>query len=361
MDTIEGVIYLARCAVKEEKADKSVVDGLDLDAVYREASRHMIAAMCGMALKDAGISTPAFKTAIASAQRKTVTLNYEMAAVCRELETAGIWHMPLKGSIIKDWYPKFGMREMVDCDILYDKSRIGDMRRIMSSLGFSTVIVDEMHHDIFQKKPISTFEMHTELFGPGHKKQVNTYYSNIEKKLLKKANYENEFSPDDLYLYLMTHEYEHYSTSGTGIRSVVDTYVALKTIADKLNWNYIAQETEKIGISEFEEKNRNLALHLFDGQISDQEKAMLSYMADSGSHGTMENNIMNAVESRGGGILGKVKYIWHRVVLPMDVVQRFYPIFYKHKILLPFLPIYRLYRGCRRGMAVVEVKLLTKV
>lgn len=52
MNAIDGVIYLARCAVNEIVPDKEIVGSLDLDSVYQEASRHMITVAVGMSLID---------------------------------------------------------------------------------------------------------------------------------------------------------------------------------------------------------------------------------------------------------------------------------------------------------------------
>lgn len=42
---------------------------------------------------------------------------------------------------------------------------------------------------------------------------------------------------------------------------------------------------------------------------------------------------------------GKLKYLWSRVSIPMETIKSAYTIFYKHKILLPALPFYRLGKG----------------
>lgn len=81
MNTIEGVIYLAKCAVNEMIPDKEIVESLNLDDIYHEASRHMIAAIVGMSLVSAGVATHALRQAVAKAQRKAVTFIHEMNIV----------------------------------------------------------------------------------------------------------------------------------------------------------------------------------------------------------------------------------------------------------------------------------------
>ena len=45
-------------------------------------------------------------------------LSYEYVAVCDALETAQIPFIPLKGSVLRKWYPEPWMRTSCDIDIL---------------------------------------------------------------------------------------------------------------------------------------------------------------------------------------------------------------------------------------------------
>ena len=60
----------------------------------------------------------------------------EMASIFAKMRNAGIWYMPLKGTVLKDCYPQFGMREMADHDILFDASRADDVKAIMIEMGY---------------------------------------------------------------------------------------------------------------------------------------------------------------------------------------------------------------------------------
>lgn len=165
MNPTDGVIYLASCAVNGLTSDHDLIVSLDLDALYLASQKHMLTAIVGMALRDAGVENKNFKHAIAAAQRKAVVLNHERQMVCNSLSDAGIWHMPLKGSVLKDWYPQFGMRESADCDILFDSSRAADVKGIMEELGYSCESYGGGHHDVYHKKPLTNMQMHVELFA----------------------------------------------------------------------------------------------------------------------------------------------------------------------------------------------------
>lgn len=67
--------------------------------------------------------------------------------------------MPLKGSILKDWYPKFGMREMADNDILFDASKRKEVKAIFQGRGYTVKEYDKSNHDAYEKPPIYNFEI----------------------------------------------------------------------------------------------------------------------------------------------------------------------------------------------------------
>lgn len=340
------IIYLCRCAVNRKIPNRHSITVNDYNELYNYASRQMVASMVGIALQSTGINNAIFDHAVLLAQRKNIILDYEKNSVFKMLDEAKIWHMALKGTVLRNWYPVLGMRESADCDILFDKNREEDVRNIMIDLGYSVESYGEGHHDVYFKKPVTNMQMHVDLFGVGYEKRLNDYYLNIKDKLLIKERYEYEFSPEDFYIYMLAHNERDHSTRGTGLRSILDTYVFLKKCNDVLDWDYINRETEKLKINDYEKMNRSLALNLFsDKTLTEQNKEMLNYLLYSGAYGTLENRVSNKVKEFGGGFLGKIKYILNRTLLPMDVVEHAFPVFYKYKIMLPILPLYRLLKG----------------
>lgn len=155
MNTIEGLVYLSKCALDGSRPDKLLISDLSIEDLYKEARRHMIPAIIGFALKSAGLNDHRFEQAVASAQRKTIILDHECSSVFHKLDESGIWHMALKGSVLKDWYPKFGMRECADCDVLFDRTREEDVKQIMLGLDYTVEEYGRGHHNIYYKKPIT--------------------------------------------------------------------------------------------------------------------------------------------------------------------------------------------------------------
>lgn len=362
---LDDLVYLAACAVNGQVPEKSRTDGMDLSLVYEAAQNHKLAAAAGMALESAGIRNEAFVQAVAKAMRKNALLDADRAELTRRLEEAGIWYMPLKGAILKDLYPRFGMREMADNDILVDAARTQDVGRIMQELGFEVKEAGKGHHDEYTKPPVSNFEIHRMLFSGLDSEPCHLYYREMEKRLIpdEEVSFGRHFSTDDLYLYLTAHEYKHYRHGGTGIRSLLDTYVFLRKYGEALDMDYVAAEAEKMGTADYEKQSRELALRLFSGEaLREAEQEMFAYYASSGTYGSYEQKAVNEINSFGGGFRGKFRFFLSRLFMPMDKIKYAYPVVYKYKILLPFLYVYRIIKGLttRRGVTMADLKALKK-
>lgn len=347
----QDVIYLASCAVDETMPDPERVAGMDLDALYKLARRHMLAATVAPALKAAGVRDDRFAKALQRSVMKNVTMDAEMGVVFRALDAAGIWHMPLKGTVLQHLYPVRGMRQMSDHDILFDAKRVDDVRAIMEGLGFHTEQFGTSHHDVYHKEPVCNFEMHRMLFGPHHDEKLYEYYRDVEKRLLGDG-YEKHLSPEDFYLHVIAHDYKHYSWGGTGLRPLMDTWVYLQKVT--LDMDYVTAEAEKMGMAEFEAANRSLALHVFSGaELTEAERERMDHILSSGVYGSTVHHMENMVAKCRYGKLG---YALERFSVPVSKKNksyadyaRQYPFFYKYKIFLPLLPFYRTFRSMKAG------------
>lgn len=354
----QNLIYLISCAANGVKPDPERVAGMDMDAIYTLASRHMLAATVAPALKAAGIQDKRFAKALEHSALKSSTMDMEMDALFAELDAAGIWHMPLKGIVLQHLYPVYGMRQMSDHDILFDANRAKDVKSIMEGLGFTAEQFGTSNHDVYYKEPVSNFEMHSALFGPSHDEKLYEYYRDVEKRLLGDG-YEKHLSPEDFYLYLIAHEYKHYSGDGTGLRSLLDTYVYLQKTA--LNMDYVHAEAEKLGMAEFEAQNRSLAEQLFSGgELPEANREMLDYILSSGVYGTLVHRYEKKIAKTRRG---KIGYALNRFFVPVSRKNKDYaayadryPLFYKYKILLPLLPFYRTFRAMKAGKFQAEAK-----
>ena len=367
--TSEQQLYLMACALQGVSAREEVLADADLKQLLIMARKHSVSSMVCMALEKTAIFANADEAtkkqwidAKNKAIRKNMLLDAERKTILHELETQGIWYMPLKGSILKDWYPKPGMREMADNDILFDPSGREQVREIFQNRGYKTVSFRKGNHDVYEKVPIYNFEMHVSLFH-GTYKELTEQYKNVKERLLPVDGtaYQFAFTPEDFYVFVIAHAYKHYSSSGTGIRTLADIYIMNQKLGGTMNWEYVDSELRGLGIFSYECESRELAQKLFgiaelptEANLSEAEQQMLAYYLGASTYGTIENRTLNQMQKLqpdGGAITAhtKRKYLLSRIFPGREWCEAYAPTVYKYPVLLPFFWVWRLaVKGVKR-------------
>ncbi len=356
------MIYLTACAINGKTPKQKRVEALDLPNLLEVCQKHILSACVAYALESSGIKDNDFTQAKEKAIRKNILLDAERTMIFKRFEAEKIWYMPLKGCILKDWYPSLGMRQMSDNDILIDDSRRDDVKDIMREFGFELKAEREAV-DEYLKEPIYNFEMHGELFMEYQVGPMADYYKGIKSRMLEDDinEYGYHFSNEEFYLFMLAHEYKHFTLGGTGVRSLVDTYIFLRKFGNLLDWKYIKAELKKLNIEDFERNNRELAIKVFSmKQLSIEDKKLLDYYVMSGTYGNRNNHIENMVKYKGRG--SKVKFLLYRFFPPMSALEVSVPWVTKSKLLIPLAYFYRFFRGATKHRKSVadEFKYLRK-
>lgn len=374
------LLYLISCVLNDAAPDQQRIEQMDLSMIYKTARFHTLTAIACMALESAdafrgcpdGELVRKWKENKEKAIRKTLLQDAERQNICSFMEQEHIWYMPLKGVVLKDLYPKLGMRQMADNDILFDSRFQNEVCQWMIQHGYKAVSVGKGNHDVYEKEPVYNFEMHTSLYGKAHNKDWVGYYQDVKERLIQdeEGRYGYHFTDEDFYIYIMTHAYKHYNGGGTGIRSLVDMAVYLQKKEDSLNWAYISGELKKLHVAEFEQNSRNLAKKVFSSEryyLTGDETELLDYFLGAGTYGTMENRIekkLREYQPDGEMIQGvaKRRYIAQRLFPDESYYQDYVPFAYKHKWFRPLYFVYRVIRGLLHSRKIVirELKIIMK-
>ncbi len=375
------MLYLSACGVNNIKPSEKCLDAYrtenkEKSELFNLSCKHFLDTLIGMTLQKSGVSVSAkWNENISKSIRKTILFNAERSKLLAFMEKQGIWHMSLKGIILKDFYPDASMRQMSDNDILFDSEYADTVKKYMLSNGYKEISSGKGNHDVYKKPPVYNFELHRSLYGFSHKKGWKEYYSNIYERLIQDGDsiYSFHMTDEDFYIYITSHAYKHYSKCGTGIRTLLDFYVYLKEKKSSLNFSYIQSECEKLGISEFETESRKLCEKVFspdfikkyqpeksENIFSDDEKKMLMYYFESGVYGNLKNQIEHNLNKCN---TSKLKYALRRLFPDRNYYANF-PLLNKYKILIPFFWLYRIGRTVfskrRRKFISSEIKILKK-
>ena len=377
--TSEHLLYLMACALQGVSAREEILADVNLKQLLIMAGNHSVASMVCMALEKTAIFASADEAtkkhwleAQNKAIRKNMLLDAERKTVLHELEIQGIWYMPLKGSILKDWYPKPGMREMADNDILFDPSGRKQVRELFQNRGYKTVAFRNGNHDTYEKPPIYNFEMHVSLFQWTYKK-LNEQYENVKENLLPVDGtaYQFTFTPEDFYVFALAHAYKHYCYSRTGIRTLTDIYVMNRHLSDIMDRDEVEKKLTHLGIAEYEQHNRMLAEKLFSSvrslaeiELTEDEKEMLLYYCDMTTYRTGDDRVNNHLHelqenSEDITLRTKLKYCCVRLFPGKGFCKYDYSFVYKHPWTLPFFWVWRIVHKAITNRKKVKQELLS--
>lgn len=365
------MLYLANCALLDLAPQKEIMAAMDLVAVYAVAKNQTMAAVTYYGLENwlnspdsEGFEIDAdllkkWQQTRDMAIRKNAMLDITREQLFAYMDENKIWYMPLKGSLLKDMYPKLGMRQMADNDILIDAAYRKQVYHYMVSLGYEGSYHEFGAHDEFLKKPFYNFEIHNALFSNIANPVWVAYYRNIKNKLVKDGNkeYEFHFRDEDFYIYITVHAHNHHTHSGNGVRHLMDVQVFLEQ-TPAMDWDYIRGELTALGVADYEKTVRSLAGKIFDKKcmkpaeletaFSTEEMELLEFSVCVGTYGNREvwtqNNLHRSLEGESVTIFGKIKYLWKRLVY-LEGLYSYYPKLADYKILRPFLYVGRIFIG----------------
>lgn len=385
------MIYLAACALHNEVPSSERIRAMDFPEVYRISKAHTMQAITWMAIElwlaenrnDTDVIAADLREkwaeAKAKAIRKNILFEAEREKLFAFMDGQNIWYMPLKGVLLQGYYPAYGMRQMVDNDILFDSAHRETICSYFLSNGYTVSEELAEAHDVYQKKPVYNFEMHFFLYRPYRNHDRHEYYKDVKERLIHREGdhpLEYRFTDEDFYIYCTAHAFKHFiNGGGVGVRALMDVYVYLASMEDRLNWQYIEEECEKLGMTEYQHYARKISKIIF-GELShtigtpadpltEKEHSILSYYITSGAHGTRDQYIIQEIRAMTGTDSeitrkSKVKYLLRRVFPTREYIARTYPFFDHHPYLIPFLIVYRVFRSmiCYPGKLMKELKLV---
>lgn len=363
-----ALLYLTRCALREE--DAQMPEGVDMERLLALAKDQSMNALAAHPLRKA-LEAEAFlpwKKSMEKAMRKNILLDAERRSLCAEMEKRGIWYMCLKGSVLKDLYPTMDMRQMSDQDILYDEKRREEVRELFLARGYRQEEgKEDSHHDTYHKEPVYNIEMHHTLIEEGDDILMAKYYRDIKSRLIQDRpdGFAYHFTDEDFYVYMTAHAYRHYVERGIGIRALADIYVYDSKKPD-LDWTYIEAECARLGMKDYEAVSRSLSRKLFADdavpELTPQERDLLIYSFDAGTHGSEAGFINHELKQMGKdgriSFWTKVRFLFRRLFPSPEWMMQKNKKLRKHPWMIPFAWIGRLFRGAfrRRDHTVKELR-----
>lgn len=352
--------YFTEQSLSSEEMD-AVKQKLQDDELYNAAKKHDLTHLVGAALYKLGLSSNSvnssnkFNDAQAMALYRYEMIRFSQMQICDCFEKNAIHFIPLKGAVLREFYPEPWLRTSCDIDVLIHEDDLDKAIKVLKEqMGYSS---DEKKgsHDV---SLFSQTGIHLELHY--------TLYENMDideiwelSKLKEGSQYHHLMSNEIFYCHQIAHIAKHFSYSGCGIRLFLDIWLlnkAVKYDKDELKrvlsygnlWTFAGAVEKLIGV-------------WFDGNEPDKlTKDMENYIFNSGIYGNLSNNVIINQNRKGG----KFKYAIDRIFPSLERMSYYYPSLNKYKFLLPFCYVARIVRiafSKDSDRAIKEMKLNSSV
>lgn len=342
------------------------VSGYDLKKIFKIAAYHSILPLCYENISKApgfdaenykSLQTKIFSVVFSQAKR---TENFKK--IYQAFLDAGLKPVVIKGIICRQLYGEFcDHRPSGDEDILVKKEDFFRVQDILISYGYmpESVITEKMltgsQEITFKNKNGLNIEVHLNIIGTENsfRRKMNKYFDNVfEKTITVEVDGQKYYTLDytEHYIYLFYHMFKHFSTTGVGIRQVVDMFKFGEAYYSKIDWNTVHDAIKQINAHRFygdiiEIGNKYLGFSVENKFGAFLTERLLDDIFSSGAYGnaTAEQagskvKVMASLDQ--GGKAGKLKMLFPSI----ESLREYYKILYDHPYLLPFIWIVRIVR-----------------
>ncbi len=339
-----NIIDLINSVLNKKNANIKVIK--DFSYIFDIATRHHIMTMLYYAFyyNDIRIEADA-EQLLQYAVFRELSINekqlHYINKLNEEFNKNNIDHMFLKGSVLKNLYPRTEIRRMGDIDILIKEKQYDKIAVIMKKEGFS--FHNESNHEFVWLKENIRVELH-KILMPSYNKDLHAYFGNGWKRAVKTVENCYTFSNDDMFIYIFSHFAKHYRDAGIGIMHMCDLYVFLKSYSPNLA--YISAELKKLHLYDFYRNIRKTLDVWFNGSQGDEVTDYITAVIfDSGVYGLKEKSILSTAlksEKQYKKLsLGKLQRIFKRVFPGYNGMKTKYQTLKKLPVLLPAFWIWR--------------------
>lgn len=352
-----ALIRSAICGTKLSETEISSYKEELLPELFAIAKKQDLGHLLVLGLKQNGlISQGDLKTnerIMMQAVMRYEQLNYDFNQLCQTLENAAIPFIPLKGSVLRRYYPEPWMRTSCDIDILVHKKDLDSaIDCLAKTLNFE--ITGRATHDVslFSPQRIHV-ELHFDLVEEGRANKAISVLSKVwdNVRVCDGFNYKYEMLDEYFYFYHIAHMAKHFETGGCGVRPFLDLW-----LLDNLGVDNQGKRDELLNEAEliqFASVSRKLSKVWFSRDDMDElSMQMQNFIFDGGLYGT-SNNRVALQQTRKGGKFG---YILSRIFIPTAKLKRYYPILGKHPWLMPIMQVRRWFMLLRPDVAKMAKK-----
>ena len=345
MEARDIFFALLRTVICNAKADIRLQEACTpekLEEVYALAKKHDLAHLVGQAISELDLPESEAQTkckkAAVTAYGRYLRLEHDFQQVCQALEEAQIPFIPLKGSVMRNYYPEPWMRTSCDADILVKQEQLDLAGKVLTEkLGYRQD--GNTSHDVSFYSPHGVhIELHFDLVEDGRANDARQLLSRVWENVSLRDGYGfwHQMSDAFFYSYHIAHMTKHFEGGGCGIRPVIDLWILDHIVkGDQASRDKLLQES---GLLQFAAAARKLSRVWFCNEAADPAAERLqNFLIHGGVYGSSNNYIA----LRKGKESGWLKYLCFRIFSPYEKLKTYYPILDKYRWLMPVMQVRR--------------------
>lgn len=338
MELTNVLFALLKAAVSREELAQEVKNACTddvLEKVFVLAQKHDLAHLPGSLNLPDGEAAQKMKKAAKLAMFRYVQLNYEFERICKAFDGAEIPYIPLKGAVIRGYYPESWMRTSCDMDILVREEDLGKaVGLLVNQLSYQTD-GKKHYHDIslFSKSGVH-LELHFSICENTEK--LDGLLSRVWDYAEPVGGCRYGLEKNYFVFYLLAHMSYHFAGGGCGLRSFLDLYLLQEQgrYDEAELKSYIAQ----CGLEPFYAGVCALINVWFRGKKhTELTKTMAQFLLTGGAYGSGEFHIAIQQQKQGG----KIRYLLGRIFMPYKMLKIRYRILEKAPVLYPVMVVWR--------------------
>ena len=342
--TIQILFALLRsaiCGTKLTEEERSFYSQEQLRDLLKISSKHDVIHLLVIGLKENELiakENTELEKCILKAVYRYERIRYEYENLCAALENAKIPFLPLKGSVIRKYYPESWMRTSCDIDILVHRE---DLEKAICYLvkHHNYVEKERATHDVslFTQNGVNV-EIHFDLVEEGRANNaigvLSAVWENVS--LRESSEYWYEMTDAFFYFYHIAHMAKHFENGGCGIRPFIDLWIL--NHVKEVDISACDALLSVGGLIKFSNAARMLSEVWFgDKEPDDLSLQMQDFLLHGGVYGSTDNRV--AVQQKKKG--GRLGYLLSRLFIPYTKLKRYYPVLEKHRWLMPIMQIRR--------------------
>lgn len=341
--TVTDLIANEVCGKKIDRSEYALTEE-ELTELYKISKTHDLAHLVGDALINNDLIRnkeleAKFRKQLLTAVYRYEKINYELSCLCKALGDAEIPFLPLKGSVLRQYYPEPWMRTSCDIDVLvHDEDLQRAVSYLADHLGYRRESQNAHDISMFTQGDVHV-EVHYDLVEDGKANSAAAVLKQIWNVAVKHdgCNYQYEMPDEMFYFYHIAHMAKHFAdTGGCGMRPFLDIWILNHRVGfDGAKRNKLLSE----GGLEVFAKQAELLSEIWFGKERHTPitKQMEEYILRGGVYGTDANRVIVQQQKQGG----KVRYALSKIFLPYETLKYHYPILQKHKALTPIMEVRR--------------------